>query len=355
MPNLNEHIQNVVNRASAFFGQTEPGHYLLSVWVPHEIPKSPPLFDFDLDHQLTEWLDVILVRDRAFLRSKAGLDDDTIPAVSPFFGIAEHSAWLGTEVLLQADTCLPVPIIKEPADLAKLHFSETDKWFGYMKKGYEYLHSQKDGSFVLSVRGTMAPMDIANALRGDELFVDFLLQPDFVHQLLGFLVKAIRWYYPRLCSWADQINAGYVYRHGMNWMPPNTIGHLANDAAMLCSAKVYAEFGFPYETQVVAGYDQVFYHVHNEKLHYIPQLAQLPGMAMLDVTNDPGSPTTVEDLERIFAATGSANLMLAMTSNQVRAHLDEMDSRNIFLRVNCVDRADAEDVIAFVWDRSKAL
>ena len=177
-----------------------------------------------------------------------------------------------------------------------------------MKAGYEYLQSLKDGSFVLSVRGTMSPMDIANAFRGDELFVDFLLQPNFVHQLLSFLVEAVRWYYPHLCSWADQIDGGFVYRHGMNWMPPNTIGHLANDAAMLCSADIYAQFGFPYETQVVAGYDHILYHVHNEKMHYVPQLAQLPGIALLQITNDPTTPPSAENLEQVFAATGSANL-----------------------------------------------
>jgi hypothetical protein len=224
-----------------------------------------------------------------------------------------------------------------------------------MQASYEYLRSQQDGTFYLSVRGTMSPMDIANALRGNELFVDFLTQPEFVHELLTFIVTAIRWYYPQLLSWADQIEGGYVFRHGDNWMPTNTIGHLANDAAMLCSADIYNEFGFPYETQVIAGYEHIFFHVHNEKLHYVPQLARLPGMALLEVTNDPGSPTSVENLERVFQATGLAKLMLSMTSAQVRDYLDEMNGRNIFLRVDCTDWADAEDIIRFVRDRSRSL
>jgi hypothetical protein len=355
MSKLDEQITAVVQRTGAFYQRTEPGHYLIGTRIPVELPSIPPLSNFDLDHQLSDWLDCKLVQSRAVWRAKEGLVDDMIPAICPTFGIAEHSAWLGMDVILQEDTCLPVPVIFESSDLKKLRLSETDRWFGYMKDGYDYLRRQKDGSFVLSVRGAMTPMEIANAVRGDELFIDFLEQPEFVHSMLTVLVEALRWYFPRLCSWADYFAGSHVFAYGMSWMPPGTIGHLANDAAMLCSADIYAEFGFPYEVQLVEGYQQVLYHVHNEKMHYVPQLVKLPGMALLEVTNDPTAPSTADDLARIFAATGSANLMLMMTSGQVRDHLDELGSRNVFLQVECQDRLDAEDIIAFVRDRSKAL
>lgn len=355
MPNLDRHIDAVVKRAASFYRKKEPGHCLVGTRFPVDVPPIPPLWDFDLDHQLTDWLDFKLAQAQLDWRAKEGLDDDTIPAICPTFGIAEHSAWLGMDVKLQQDTCLPIPIIHEPGDLTGLRLSESDRWFGYMKTGYEYLRSQKDGSYVLSVRGTMTPMDIANAVRGDEIFLDFLLRPDFVHELLIEIVKAIQWYFPRLCAWADQINGSHVYTYGMSWMPPGTIGHLSNDAAMLCSAEIYDEFGFPYEYQVFKDYNQVLYHVHNEKLHYLPKLVELPGLALLEVTNDPTVPPTIEDLERVLAATGSANLMLTLTSDQVRSHLDDLNTRNIFLQVECQDRDDAEDTIAFVRDRSKPL
>jgi hypothetical protein len=259
------------------------------------------------------------------------------------------------EVILQEDTCLPIPIVHGPSDIEKLRPSETDRWFGYMKAGYDYLRSQKDGTFVLSVRGTMTPMDIANAVRGDEIFLDFLLRPDFVHVLLTEIVIAIQWYFSRLCSWTDQINGSHIFAYGTSWMPPGTIGHLSNDAAMLCSPEIYDEFGFPYEQKLFENYSQVLYHVHNEKLHFLPKLVELSGMALLEITNDPTVPPTIEDLERVLAVTGSANLMLTMTSDQVRDHLDELESRNIFLQVECQDRCDAEDIIAFIRDRSKPL
>jgi hypothetical protein len=352
---LTEHIDRVVRRSRAFYQNTEPGHYLINAEIPADAPPIPPLYEFDLDRQLADWLDSNLAAARPAWQAKEGLDDDAIPAISPFFGIAEHSAWLGQEVHLQETTCLPLPILHEPADLKKLRCSEDDRWFRFMKTSYDHLRQRKDGTFVVSMRGTMAPMDVANAVRGDALFTDFLLQPEFCHDLMDFLVNAIRWYYAHLWLWADDVAGGRVFRHGGPWLPAGTLGHLANDTAMLCSPKVYKEFGFPYECRLVEGYRAVLYHVHNERLHYVPHLAELPGLALLEVTDDPRTPPCIEDLPRILAATGSANLLLRATSDQVRQHLDELGERNAFLQVSCRDRADAQDTVAFVRDRSKPL
>jgi hypothetical protein len=352
---LTAHIQRVVQRSRAFYRQTEPGHYLVHAEVPAEAPPIPPLHEFDLDRQLADWLDSNLAAARPGWRAKEGLDDDAIPAFCPFFGIAEHSAWLGLEVRLQDTTCLPLPLIHEPTDLDRLRCSEDDRWFRIMRSSYDYLRQRQDGTFVLSMRGTMTPMDVANAVRGDALFTDFLLQPEFCHELLSRLVSALRWYFPHQWSWADDIAGGRVFSHGDPWLPAGTIGHLANDTAMLCSPQVYEEFGLPYESQLVAGYQAVLYHVHNEKLHYVPRLAQLPQLALLEVTDDPRTTPCIEDLPRVFGATGSANLMLRATSDQIRQHIDELGERNVFLLVSCQDGADSEDIIAFIRDRSKPL
>jgi hypothetical protein len=90
-------------------------------------------------------------------------------------------------------------------------------------------------------------------------------------------------------------------------------------------------------------------------MHYVPRLVQLPQLALLEVTDDPRTTPCIEDLPRIFGATGSANLMLRATSDQIRQHIDELDERNVFLLVSCQDSADAEDIIAFIRDRSKPL
>jgi hypothetical protein len=352
---LHEHIDRVVKRAQLFYNTAEPGHFLISAHIPAEAPSVPALQDFDLDRQLTEWLDYKLAAAKPSWQVKEWLDDDSIPSICPHFGVAEHSAWLGLDVRLQETTSLPVPRIHCPDDLSQITLSEGNTWFQYMKSSYDYLQTKKDGTFVLSVRGTMAPMDLANALRGDELFTDFLIQPDFCHRLMDWLVPATQWYFGHLLSWADNIAGGHVTYLCSGWMPPNGMGHLSNDTAMLCSPEVYDKFGYPYESRLVEKYDAVFYHVHNEKLHYVPRLATLPHLKLLEVTHDPKTVAPIDDLPRIFKATGSANLLLHATSDQVRVHFEELKHRNVFFLVDCTDRRDAEDIVNFVRDRSQPL
>jgi hypothetical protein len=349
---LREHIHRVACRARAFYAAKEPGHFLLATHFPVESPPVPPLHQFDLDRQLGEWLDHQLKASRPAWRAREGLDDDSIPSICPGFGIAEHSAWLGMDVHLQETTCLPVPMLDSPDDLGRLVLSPKNRWFQYMKLGYEHLRRRQDGSFVLNVRGTMAPMDIANAVRGNGLFTDFIDEPAATGRLMQFLVTAIRWYYDRLVSWADTVEGGHVFRHIGSWMEGRCLGHLSNDAAMLCSTAVYDEFGFPYERDLIDRYESAIYHVHNEKLHYVPQLASLPKLALLEVAQDPKAALLLSDLPRIFAATGSVALRLAGTSDEVRAHLEELRQRNVFILADCRDRADAEDLLGFVRDRS---
>jgi hypothetical protein len=352
---LQTRIDRVTQRARSFYSRTEPGHLLVNVHFPVDAPVLPALWDFDLDRQLTEWLDHKLTVARPVWRAKQGLDDDSIPAICPHFGIAEHTAWLGMDAVLQETTSLAVPLIKSPDDFRLLKLSEQHKWFRYMKTSYDYLRAQKDGTFVLSLRGTMSPMDIANALCGDDLFLYFLQEPEFCHRLMDWLANAISWYIGHQQSWADAVAGGYVYFFGGGWMPANTIGHLSNDTAMLCSLAIYEQFGFPYESKLVEPYSGVLYHVHNEKIHYVPRLSGLPHLSMLEVSYDPKTVTPIENLARIYQMTGSANLMLRADSAQVRQHMDELRERNVFLQVDCQDRKDAEDMVNLVRDRSKAL
>ncbi len=351
---LDEHIENVVRRARAFYEAPGPGHFLVSADVPAEAPALPPLCDFDLDRQLTEWLDCLLEAARPGWAAKEGLDDDSLPCLSPYFGYAEHSAWIGLDARLQESTSLAVPIVHGPDDIVKLTLSEEHKWFQYMKRGYDYLRSRKDGTFLLCMRGSTSPMDLANSVRGDELFTDFVLQPEFAHRLSEVMTEAIDWYYRHQLSWADDIDGGRIFSMGGGWMPGTTIGHMTNDAAMLCGPDLYAKFGFPYERRIVERYDHVQYHVHNEKVHHLPQLAALPNLAMLEVSDDPGSKPVIEDLPRILESTGSANLMLRnVSSDQLREHIDELKCRNVFFQVACHDRSDAEDMVTFVRGRSR--
>ena len=354
-PELEQHMERVARRSNAFFNAKKPGHFLLWTEVPWEKKEIPPFYKFDLDHQLHEFIDYQLENNKILWQAKSGLDDDTIPLMVPWFGISEHSAWTGADVHFQKDTSLPIPFIKSIDDVEAMNLCTENKWFRRMQQGYDYLRSKKDGSFVLGVRGTMAPMDIANAIRGDELFTDFILNPELVHLLMKKLTSLIPQYYSHMLSWADDLLGGHAYFFHHGWMPGNTIAHLSNDAAMLCSPQIFDEFAFEYEKELVAPYKHVLYHVHNQKMHFIPRLIEMPQLSLLEISTDPNTVEPLDDLENIFSLTGSTNLMLHCDSDLLRKRIDELTERNVFLHVWCKDYKDAKEVIAMVRDKSELL
>ncbi len=353
--NAQQHIQAIIDRSKPFYSANEPGHFLIQTRFPHDRPDMPDLTEFDLEHDLERWLDHQLACSRVSWAARADVDDDTMPCLCPRFGIAEHSAWLGAEVRFQRDTCLPIPIIHTKQDLQRLQLSEHTKWFQIMQRGYQYLKTKLTPEFVISVRGGMTPMDVANALRGDDLFFDFYDDPQFVHEMMRFFTKAELWWYQRLLSWVEPLQDGYAVFLADFWFP-NGFSYMTNDAAMLCNEDIYREFALPYEQEICRQFPNVLYHVHNEKMHFVPLVASLPNIRLLQVSWDPKTKPQMEDLEHLFSVTGNVALMLhSLSSEQVRDHINELRQRNVFLLVDCVDKRDAQDVLAFVRSQSKRL
>jgi hypothetical protein len=353
MNRVEEKLDRVVRNCKKFYNADSPGHFLLDCHVPFKAPAAKPLYEYDLNIDLESYLDEQLDIAREKWSVKEEIMDDTIPSICPRFGIAEHSAWLGQPVKLQEDTCLAEPVLRSPEDLQKLVVTEESEWFGYMERGYRHLHNRKDGTFLLSVRGTMMPMDIANALRGNAFFTDVVLEKVFLHDFSKFLVKAIQWYYRYLLAWSDTVEGGHVFWMPESWMPANTLAHVSNDAAMLCSPEVYGEFGFPYEQNLVKHYDYVMYHIHNEKMHFVPQLSELKPLSLLQVSHDPKTVVPIEDLDHVMSLTPGVNLMLDAGSDQLRAHIEMLKSRNVFFKIWCKDEKDATDIAEFVRFHSK--
>ncbi len=353
---LSERAGAVVRRARAFCEAGTPGHFLVAVHPPREWPPIPDFTSVEWDNpaELQRHVDAQLENHRAGWCSKEGLDDDTLPCIAPRFGYAEHTAWLGMNIRWQRDTSIGEPFLNSRSQIPGLGLREESFGYRLMRDSYAHLRSRQDGSFFLAMRGCASPMELANAVRGDDIFMDFAEEPAFCHQLLARLTEIYPDYLNRLRSWADEIDGGTLFWMHQGWIGPNAMGHFSNDAAMLCGPGVYAEFGFPYEEKLTAGWDHILFHIHTEKMHYVPRLARLRRLRLLQVQADPATGSNFNSIGRILAATGNANLLITAGSAEIRANLDAVRGRNVFFVAHCESRADAADLIAWLRGRSAA-
>jgi hypothetical protein len=120
-----------------------------------------------------------------------------LPCIAPRFGHAEHTAWLGQRIRWQADTSRGEPVVADRADIDRLDLQEESLGYRLRRDRHAYLRSRQDGPFFLAVRG-------------DELFSDFLERPEFCHHGLRRLTAIYPKYLHRLRSWADEIEGGHL-------------------------------------------------------------------------------------------------------------------------------------------------
>lgn len=347
-PGLESRVKNIISKTRLFYEAESPGHFLVRTSFPVELPPVPDLRTVDMEKDKEMFLKAWLKMYKAVWESKKDVGDDEIPAIFPRYGIAEHSAWMGQEVIPQSDTNHPVELLGSLTETDKIDLTGNTPWFRYMKESYEILRWMQDGTFLLAPRGAMAPMELANVLRGNDMLMDFILNPDDSRKLISLLTEAGKWYYRHILEWSDEIEGGNTFAYGYGWAE-NCFGHLSNDTAMMCAPDVYNEFGLPYEIELTKGYDSVIYHAHSAGLHFLDQVAEIPNLKLLEISEDPTAPEPIETLETIYASTPGINhFMIHGTPDQFKENIHKLKQRNIFCDVLCRTENEAKEMVRFI-------
>lgn len=167
------------------------------------------------------------------------------------FGNVVEEAWFGAEIRYpEGQVSATVP----PFTGAHKHdiFQQgiPDPFAGIMaeqRRFYEYFveraassefHGKAVKVSLPTPTGTDGPLTIANGLRGFELFEDMLQDPDYFHELMGFITEAI---IRRIQAWRSYL--------GIETNPPRAF--LADDAVEFLSVRSYREHVLPYHRKIL--------------------------------------------------------------------------------------------------------
>jgi hypothetical protein len=303
--------------------------------LPPRTPFTRWRFPADLRRYLDEQIALLL----ATWEHKRGLDDDAIPCLYPRFGIAEHSAFIGGEVEFSADTSYVHPCISDWTDLDRLELRDDSPWLRLVVDGLRYLAEQSAGRFAVMQRGAMAPLDLANALRGNDLFTDFYDSPGEVHRLLEFCTKACSFYLAHQKRVVPDL-AGGTLSGCYVWLPGNAVGHLSEDASVLCSPAQYREFGRPYTARVVAPFDHAFMHLHTAGVRTFPDILSIDRIDFIELANDPNTPRGIEICRRNPALFAGKVVKLFVTFDEIQTHLDYLRQAKTVLFCTVADREE---------------
>ena len=278
---------------------------------------------------------------------RTGIADDLIPAGYAWYGIAEHSAFVAGNVEFSKDTSWSHPVLHDYDNLDALELDEDNIWLRMDIDGMKYLQERSEGRFAVKLRGAMAPMDLANALRGNDLFLDIYENPDELHELLRFCVKACKWYVTRQNQAIDAFHGGYISGTDI-WMPGEAFGHLSEDASVMCSANTYREFGKPYTEAMLEPYERAFMHLHTAGVQAFEAITEMDKLQFFELAPDPKQPRGIEVYRNHFQLFRNNVMKLFITFDEIKEHIGFLKQAKTALVVDTASRDEALAVVEFV-------
>ena len=312
------------------------------------LPGVDALETFDLPREIPRYCDQVIESHLRFREAHDRFDDDWIPALKPYLGIAEHSCFLGGDVTYGGNTSYHHPVIDDVSDWETLQMQRDVPHYRALLDGMAYLkeHSERYG-FYSALRGADGPMDIANAARGNDLFYDLYDDPETVEAFLDFCVDAVVWTFENQYPLASGVCGGYI--SGMNtWMPEHAIGHLSEDASCLCSPEMYARFGLPYTKKLLERYSYAEMHVHSVGRACLPLMAQMDKIGTFQLSSDPNQPDAIDVYREYEETLKGRTVHLEMTSGQVMEHLDFLRGKRTIIDLHAETPGEAERALEAV-------
>ena len=312
---------------------------------PAEMPQTDALETFDLPREIGRYCDQIIERFLRFRDAHDRFDDDWIPCLKPYLGIAEHSCFLGGKVTYGGNTSYHHPAIDDIHDWVRLRTDINTPHYRALLEGMAYLKDRSERyGFYSALRGGDGPMDIANAVRGNDLLYDFYDEPEAVKAFMNFCMHAAAWTFSNQYPLASEVNGGYI--SGMStWMPKNSIGHLSEDASCLCSLAMYARFGYPFTSKLLEKYDYAMMHVHSLGRACIPLIAEMEKIGTFQLSGDPNQPDAIDVYKHYADVLLDRTVLLDMTPEQVMDNLDFLKIGKTIINLEAESPEEAERVL----------
>lgn len=311
------------------------------------IPDVKPLNAWDFDSQLPEYFDALLDREEAVWSRRTDVEDDRIPSVTPFFGIGEHSAYLGGKVRFEETTSYNTPFIRSWADTDKIVPDKNNIWFRRVIGGIAYMKKSRPGRIAARLRGGCGPAELAGFIRGNDLFTDFYDYPEEVHRLLKVCTKAERWFIDSQLEACGDFEGGIL--EGMNvWMPHGSFGHLSEDWSYMCSPEMYREFGRAYTDKMTQGFSDVLMHIHSGGAHILPELVKSKNITYIQISSDPNRPSALDIFRKYEDCLRGRIVMLAITGEELKSARDFLKDKRAIFSVDCDTVDEARRVVDYV-------
>ena len=354
--NINSSIEQKIEKYKAFYSDKSPGQIIATI-APYTFPidytghEVKPLNEWDFERDVEKYVEACVGQLRHYVRYTQELDNDYIPGFVPGFGTGVNSAFLSrSPVTFGKDTSWSHSVIQSWEDIEDYRPSEDNLWLQVMlracKRGVELC----DGDYAPGTHNHFAPIDLANAMRGNQLFYDVYDEPEQVARLLDHCADAVIWLEHKLRGAVPAFGGGCVIAN--MWFPGNAC-YLSEDGADLCAPWVYTDLCRPATQKVINGVGGAYIHHHAKGAHIHKEIAKLSDLRMLELSWDPGCPRPIDMLEQVLEWTGDVPLQTRCRAEDVYRYIDVIKKGRVALMINVDSLDEGKEVMAFIRRHSR--
>ena len=347
MQKLDPRIASRIERYCRFYESDEPG--LMVVMRPRWVGKKN-LFDYDFTKNgHIEMAADMLVSARALLDEEI-IPSDLIPWLTPDFGIAIHHTFLADAEVTFAEwtSWAPHPLAGDDgySKLKDLHFSLDNRWVKATLETLSYWREHNDGTCLSAVLN-FAPLDLANALRGNALFTDFYDYPDEVTELLRISTEAII-AFEKECR---KITGEHIENIGMPFwgaLAPKNSLYISEDTADMIGPVLTEEWALPWSRKIKDAFGSLAIHHHmlGAKCHNLLSSELRPGLMQL--TTDPNCPPPMSCLDQWMEIHRQVPLMIDLSPQEIFDNIDKLRKLRAVIITNTNDRDEAKRIVELV-------
>ncbi len=284
-------------------------------------------------------------------------DDDCVPTALVYWGIGGcNAAITGGECVHSGWMCWYEPE-RSWEQIAKLKFDPANKWVQFALAVNQELWRLWEEDFHILPFLYRSPLDAANGVRGNELFLEMYTDPAAVHRLIDWCV-----------DWTLEMerflaaNSGVAAPAGWGravwscWLPDGGV-FVNGDPVGLISREMAVEFEQPYTGRLFQATGGGFYHNHTVGLYQTEMVGKTPGNLMHYYVDDPRQPSAAKALlnmpemrEEMLASSLETPIGLYVTGEQLDAILD-IARRGRFLIILSGQEGDSDASLQEMIDK----
>lgn len=306
-------------RYRRFYESNRPGDVLIVVrqnpyWVSK---KNLCEYDFEAGGHLAMAEDMARCAETLLEKSEQ-VGDDLIPWMSADFGIAIHHAWV-VEVPVQFAEWTswaehPLAGSTGYERLNEIVYDRRNRWVQRMFEMVNYWRERAHRPYLIAGHYHFSPLDLANALRGDELFTDFYDVPDEVRALLDRCTEVT-------IGLEREFRIAIGPQPGLPFWgalaPPGSV-FVSEDAMDMIGPHLAERWGRPWTERLrdALGGLAVHHHMLGLPVHGI--IGRMARRSLVQISNDPNCPPAADRLLELAEASGDNALMFDCSLEQLR-------------------------------------